>query len=379
MLAARFYAPLDLRIEEVEVPQLARGEVLVKVGAATTCGTDLKAYRRGHPVLFTTVPALFGHEVAGTIVEVGEHVQRFQPGMRVVVANSAPCNHCFFCQRGRQSLCEDLLLLNGAYAEYLLVPARIVEQNLWELPPDLPFASAALTEPLACALHGIEASDIRPGDSVVIIGGGPLGLLLLAVAKLKGARVILCGRGDERLAAARALGADEIIDARQLHDTREQIAAVRALTDGQRGADVVIEAVGTPELWEAAAKMVRRGGLVNFFGGCASGTSITLDTQPLHYGELILKGVFHHTPYYFSTALQLIAQRRIPVECLISATFPLSALPEAFERLLAHQGIKYAIVPHAQSLPASVSHPAARAHASYPPCFQLHSRIGGAR
>ncbi len=345
MLAARLYAPLDLRIEAVEVPQPGPDEVLVKVAAATTCGTDLKAYRRGHPVLLKTFPAPFGHEIAGTIFAVGQRVHRFQAGMRVVVANSAPCQRCFFCRRGRQSLCEDLLLLNGAYAEYLLVPARIVEHNLWELPPDLPFANAALSEPLACALHGIEASDIHPGESVVIIGGGPLGLLLLAVARLKGARVILCGRGDERLAAARDLGADEVLDAREFVDTAEQIAAVRALTEKQCGADVVIEAVGAPDLWEAATKMVRRGGLVNFFGGCASGTSITLETQPLHYGEITLKGVFHHTPHYFSTALHLIAQRRIPVERLISGSFPLRGLHEAFEQLLHHQGIKYAILP----------------------------------
>jgi len=345
MLAARFYAPLDVRIEEIDVPQPGPGEVLVKVAAATTCGTDLKAYRRGHPVLLKTLPSLFGHEVAGTVAESGPGVDRFQPGMRVVVANSAPCNRCFFCRRGRQSLCEDLLLLNGAYAGYLLVPARIVEQNLWELPPDLPFTSSALTEPLACALHGIEASDIHPGESVVIIGGGPLGLLLLAVAKLKGARVILCGRGAERLAVAQALGADAIIDAGQLPDLVAEVEAVRARTDGRRGADVVIEAVGDPALWEAAARMVRHGGLVNLFGGCAAGTSISLQTQPLHYGEITLKGVFHHTPYYFSTALQLIAQRSIPVERLISGSFPLSQLHDAFEQLLGREGIKYAIIP----------------------------------
>ncbi len=345
MLAARFYAPLDVRIEKIAVPRPGPGEVLVKVGAATTCGTDLKAYRRGHPILMQSLPSLFGHEVAGTIAEVGPGVTRFQPGTRVVVANSAPCNRCFFCQRGRQSLCEDLLLLNGAYAEYLLVPARIVEQNLWELPNDLPFTSAALTEPLACALHGVEASNIHPGESVVIIGSGPLGLLLLAIEKLKGARVLMCGRGDERLALARALGADEIIDACQINDTAAEVAAVRARTEGQRGADVVIEAVGIPELWEAATRMVRRGGLVNFFGGCAAGTTIALETQPLHYGEITLKGVFHHTPHYFSTALQLIAQHRIPVEQLISDSFPLSHLHDAFGALLKHQGIKYAILP----------------------------------
>jgi L-iditol 2-dehydrogenase len=347
MLAARFYAPLDVRIEQIEVPRPGPGEVLVQVGAATTCGTDLKAYRRGHPVLLKSLPSLFGHEVAGTIAEVGPEVTDWRPGTRVVVANSAPCNRCFFCRRGQQSLCEDLLLLNGAYADYLLVPARIVQQNLWELPPHVPFTSAALTEPLACALHGVESSHIHPDANLVIIGAGPLGLLLLAAARLQGARVIVCGRQPEKLAAARTLGADKIIDMAQIPEHSDQVAAVRALTEGQRGADVVIEAVGVPELWEAAVQMVRRGGLVNFFGGCASGTHISLDTQPLHYGAITLKGVFHHTPAYFSTALNLIASKRIPVEQLITDSLPLRKLPEAFRRLLAHQGIKYALLPEA--------------------------------
>ncbi|HEY7125809.1 MAG TPA: zinc-binding dehydrogenase [Ktedonobacterales bacterium] len=351
MLAARFYAPLDVRLEEIEVPRPGPGEVLVQVGAATTCGTDLKAYRRGHPVMLKNLPSLFGHEVAGTIAEVGTEVAGWHPGTRVVVANSAPCNRCFFCRRGQHSLCEDLLILNGAYADYLLVPARIVEQNLWELPAGVPFSRAALTEPLACALHGVEASNIHPGESVVIIGAGPLGLLLLAVARLKGARVIMCGRSAEKLAAARALGADEIIDMAQMPEHANQIAAARALTEGQRGADVVIEAVGVPEIWETAVRMVRRGGLVNFFGGCASSTTITLETQPLHYGEITIKGVFHHTPAYFSTALGLIASGRVPVEQLITDTLPLRQLPEAFRRLLAHQGIKYALLPEGSGAP----------------------------
>ncbi len=345
MLAARFYAPLDVRMEEIEIPRPGPGEVLVKVGAATTCGTDLKAYRRGHPVMLKHLPSLFGHEVAGTIAELGTEVAGWHPGTRVVVANSAPCNRCFFCRRGQHSLCEDLLVLNGAYADYLLVPARIVEQNLWELPAHVPFSRAALTEPLACALHGVEASNIHPGASVVIIGAGPLGLLLLAVARMKGARVIMCGRSAEKLAVARALGADEIIDMAQMPAPADQIAAARALTEGQRGADVVIEAVGVPEIWETAVRMVRRGGLVNFFGGCASGTTITLETQPLHYGEITLKGVFHHTPAYFSTALGLIASGRIPVEQLLTDALPLRELPEAFRRLLDHRGIKYALLP----------------------------------
>jgi L-iditol 2-dehydrogenase len=355
MIAALLYAPMDMRVEEIPVPEPAPGEVVVHVGAATTCGTDLKMYRRGHPVLMKQTPFIFGHEAAGTIAMVGAGVSRWREGDRVVVANSAPCNQCYYCRRGRQSLCDDLLMLQGAYAEYLLVPERIVQQNLWPLPDHLSFAEAALTEPLACALHGVDASHIAAGDTVVINGSGPLGLLLLALARLRGAQVILCGRGAERLAAAARLGADHIINIAETGTGNSQVAAVLELTEGRRGADVVIEAVGTPETWELSAQMVRRGGLVNLFGGCPVGTHFRLDTQSLHYGEVTLLGIFHHTPYYFSTALDLIAGRRVNVALLLTGALPLSRADEAFQRLMQKEGIKYVLYPPGSEihLPAS--------------------------
>jgi len=212
MLAAMFYAPQDIRLEQRPVPQPGAGEVLLQVAAATTCGTDLKTYLRGHPRLYSHTPAGFGHEVAGIVAAVGTGVTQCAEGDAIVVANSAPCLECFYCQRGRFSLCEDLLLLNGAYAEYLLVPERIVRQNLYHLRPGASFVAAALTEPLACALHGVDVSDLAQGDTVVIVGAGPMGLLLAAVAKLKGARVIITGRGSDRLSLARQFGADVVID-----------------------------------------------------------------------------------------------------------------------------------------------------------------------
>jgi len=345
MIAARLYAPLDARIEEIPVPEPGPGEVVIHIGAATTCGTDVKMYRRGHPVLMKQTPFTFGHEAAGTIAMVGTSVRRWREGDRVVVSNSAPCNHCYYCRRGRQSLCEDLLMLQGAYAEYLLVPERIVNQNLWQLPDHLSFAEAALTEPLACALHAVDASHIAPGDIVAINGGGPLGLLLLAVARLSGARVILCGRGAERLAAAKWLGADHIVNVAETGTGDSQVEAVLALTEGHRGADVVIEAVGTPETWELSARMVRPGGLVNFFGGCPPGTRFSLETLPIHYGEVTTLGVFHHTPYYFSTALHLISQHQVNVTPLLTAALPLSQTIDALQRLMRKEGIKYALYP----------------------------------
>lgn len=344
MLAAMFYAPLDVRVEQCPIPTPGPGEVLLKVAVATTCGTDVKTYRRGHPLLFRHTPAGFGHEVSGIVAARGAGVSQWKEGDRVAVANSAPCLHCFYCRHGKYNLCEDLLLLNGAYAEYLLVPERIVSQNLYLLPSTISFIAAALTEPLACALHGIEASNILAGDTVVVLGSGPLGLLLVALAKHRGAHVILTGRGEQRLALGRHFGADVVIDVSAL-SLEEQGEAVRRETEGGRGVDVTIEAVGRPELWELAVQMTRPGGLVNFFGGCPSGTQVTLPTQPLHYGELTTKGVFHFTPTHFSQALNLIIDGYIDVEALITERVPLAAVLDVLHRLLQGQGVKYALIP----------------------------------
>src|SRR5947209_1047988 len=212
MLAVMFYAPMDIRLEQRPIPQPAPGEVVLQVAAATTCGTDVKTLRRGHPLLYRHTPAGFGHEVAGRVAATGTGVIRCREGDAVVVANSAPCQSCFYCRRQQYSLCENLLFLNGAYAECLLVPERIVQQNLYKLPSGTSFQAAALTEPLACAIHGIAASNIQPGDTVVVLGAGPLGLLLAALAKLDGAHVIITGHGRQRLAVAQQFGADIVLD-----------------------------------------------------------------------------------------------------------------------------------------------------------------------
>ncbi len=346
MLAAMFYAPQDVRLEQRPVPQPGTGEILLQVAAAATCGTDVKTYLRGHPLLFRQTPAGFGHEVAGIVAATGPGVTQCTEGDAIVVANSAPCQQCFYCRRGRFSLCEDLLLLNGAYAEYLLVPERIVRQNLYHLVQHTSFIAAALTEPLACALHGVDASEIAPGDTVVILGSGPLGLLLTALVRLKGAQTIITGRGSDRLTLAHHFGADIVIDVTQM-SSQEQYEAVLRETEARRGADIVIEAVGLPETWEMAARLARPGGLVNFFGGCSSGSRISLETRPIHYSELTLKGVFHHTPAYFSQALELIEGHHIDVEALITSRFPLTSVLEVMELLVHKQGVKYALIPPA--------------------------------
>src|SRR6201982_2461057 len=190
MTAAVLYGKEDIKIEKVPIPHLGEGEVLIKVQVALTCGTDLKVYQRGYHARMIVPPALFGHELAGVVEEVGHGVRGFKKGMRVVALTSAPCGMCFFCSKHQENLCEDLLFNNGAYAEYIRVPRRIVETNMLAMPPHVSFEDAAMTEPLAGALLGLTQTRARLGDTVAVIGGGPIGLMFVQVAKAVGCKVI---------------------------------------------------------------------------------------------------------------------------------------------------------------------------------------------
>jgi L-iditol 2-dehydrogenase len=276
------------------------------------------------------------------IAGIGPGVEGFAVGQRVVAPNSAPCGRCFYCQRERPSLCEDLQLLNGAYAEYIAVPARIVQKNLLLIPDGVTFKQAPMIEPLACAIHGTERSKIQLGDTVCVIGHGPIGLMLTRLATLKGARVIVVGRNPFKLEKARQFGAQALVDITTVADP---VDAVRGLTPGGRGVDVAIEAVGLPETWEQALAMTRRGGLVNLFGGCKSGTHIKVDTRRPHYDELEIIGVFHHTPQYVRIALSLIASGQIDADALITHEMPLERLEEAFQLMISGATLKVAILP----------------------------------
>jgi L-iditol 2-dehydrogenase len=340
--AAMFYAPKDVRMEDVPVPEPGPGEVLVRIHAALTCGTDVKSYKRGHPTLFKTMPSPFGHEFAGEIEAVGEGVDDWRPGMRVVAANSAPCNRCYYCKVGDQSMCEELEFLNGAFAEYIVVPSRIVDQNLFEIPEGVGFSRAALLEPLACAVHGVVRTPIELGDTVAVIGAGQIGLMFVRLATERGARVVCVDKSPDRLAVARELGAEQTIEAADGVDT---IAAVREWTLEGRGTDVVIEAVGLPALWEQALEMVRKGGEVTLFGGAPSGTSIQVDTLLLHYSQITIRGIFHHTPHTVQTAFDLLRSGRVDPEPFISGVRPLEDIVAALESHGRQEGIKYEIHP----------------------------------
>jgi L-iditol 2-dehydrogenase len=343
MTAAVLYGKEDVKIEQVPIPRVGDGEVLIKVHVALTCGTDLKVYQRGYHARMIVPPALFGHELAGVIEEVGPGVKGFRRGMRVVALNSAPCGACFYCSKHQENLCEDLLFNNGAYAEYIKIPRRIVETNMLAIPNNVSFEEAAMVEPVACVLRGLHETNVEIGDTVAVIGGGPIGLMFIQAAKLTGCNVIAVMKRDSQVQFAKRLGADEIVQITQVHDP---IEAVRALTPDRRGADVVVEAVGRPEAWESAIDMVRKGGTVNLFGGCASGTKVQLDTNRLHYSEVTLKATFHHTPESVRKAFALIAERKIRGADYITGEAPLSRLQHVLRHMLNRNGdIKTAIIP----------------------------------
>lgn len=342
MKAAMLYGVKDLRVEAIEVPEVEDGEVLVRVKAATTCGTDLKIFRRGYVEKVIKLPTVFGHEWAGEVVEVSEGLEWPEKGMRVRAGNSAPCLHCTMCQKGKYNLCENMIWLWGAYAEYIKVPARTVLVNMQEIPPHVSYQEAAVTEPLACVLHGAEEAGVELGDVVVVLGAGPVGLLHLLTAKKNGAgKIISIDLVEERLDLAEELGADETINAGK----EDVVEKVRQLTSGY-GADTVIEAIGLPETWEQALKLVRKGGTVLEFGGCPPGTEIKVDTELLHYGEVTIHGAFHATPLHFRRALNLIASRTIDVRPLITDKMKLGEINKAFQILSSTKSeIKIAIVP----------------------------------
>jgi L-iditol 2-dehydrogenase len=342
MTAAVLYGKRDVRIEQIPIPRIGPGEVLVRIKAALTCGTDLKVYRQGFHARMIVPPAVFGHELAGVVEEIGEGVDSFSLGMRVVSANSGPCNQCFFCERHLANLCEDLQFINGAYAEYIKIPERIVRQNLLILPDKVGFHEAALVEPLACVLRAVEETGVIEGDTVVVIGMGPIGLMFVQVLKSLGATVIAAGKRPNQLTAAQQMGADYVLNTANANIVDQ----VRGITSGRRGADVVIEAVGTTETWQQAMGMVRRGGTINLFGGCPSGTHIPLDTTLIHYSEITIKASFHHTPRHIREALEFIHSGELRASTLITGEEPLDSLRNVLERLLNRNGdLKIAIIP----------------------------------
>jgi L-iditol 2-dehydrogenase len=283
--ALLYHGPGDLRVEDVPQPEPGPGDVLVRVEVALTDGTDAKAFRRGHPLLLAETPSPFGHEFCGFDLATGR---------RVVAANSAPCGECAPCKRGDETLCENLEpFLNGAYAEMLVVPARIAERNLLPVPDSLAPEVAAMVEPLACCLRGIERAEVEAGQTVAVLGPGPIGLMLCAAARDAGANVVSVGGRPQRRELAKEFG---------------------AMPGDGAGADVVVEAVGNADAWQDALELVRPGGTVIFFGG----REVAVDTFQFHYQELTARGAFHHAPRHIRAALAFLASGAYPWERLVT-------------------------------------------------------------
>jgi L-iditol 2-dehydrogenase len=330
--------PETVEIKKVPVPLPADGEVLVRIRAALTCGTDLKAFLRGHPMI--PMPGRFGHEFSGIIEATGTGVEGFLAGDEVMSAHTAPCLLCRYCGKGLYNLCENIMdtKILGAFAEFIIVPSHIVRQNMYIKPASLPFEEAALMEPLACVVHSMNSTGIRNGDAVLIIGSGPIGLLHLLLAKKRGARVIMTGLEPDRLELAKSLGAEYAVLPQMIKET------VREMTSGL-GVDAVFECTGQPAVWEAAPDYLRRGGIAVLFGGCRRGTKVSYDTYRIHYDEITLKGIFHFAPSDVKEAYDILCNGKLETRRLISGSYPLEKITEPFKRLSLGDGIKYAIIP----------------------------------
>lgn len=333
MLANILVQPGVIELIDTEIPCPSRGELLIKVKAALTCGTDLKAFRRGHPVI--PMPGVFGHEFSGAVAGIGKGVRKFSEGDEIMAVHSAPCLECGYCSKKLYNLCENIMdkKVLGAFAEYILLPSHIVKQNVFHKPKDISFEEAAFLEPLSCVVHGMASLNIGKSDHALIIGSGPIGLLHLLLLKEKGAKVTVADKHENKLKTAKNLGADFICK-----NIEKQMPRLT-------GFDYLFECTGIPEVWEKAVDYVRRGGAVVLFGGCKSGTTVTYETCRLHYDEITLKGVFHFTPDDVKKAYALLCSGKLDVSRLISGRYTLKDTAKAFEKLSKGIGIKYAIIP----------------------------------
>ena len=341
MRATILLEPGKIEVQDVEMPQAGPGEVVVRIRSALTCGTDLKAFRRGHPKMPTPTP--FGHEFSGDVWEVGEGVEGFRVGDQVMCVHSAPCGECQECSRGLENLCESAMetMILGAYAEYIKVPEQIVKQNMFKKPPGLSYSEAAMLEPLSCVVYGLGQVRLKMEDTVLIVGAGPIGLLHVMVAKGLGVRnIIVSGRHSPRLTMARLIGANMVIDAEK-EDVHHRVMEAT----GGVGASLVVECTGQLSVWEESTKLVARGGTIILFGGLPKGTTASFDTARLHYDQITLKGVFHFSRSAVKRAYELLASGRVRVKDLITGSYTLEDMKKVIDHLIDGNCLKLEIVP----------------------------------
>lgn len=338
MLQVILVEPGKVELREVPVPEPSEGEVVVKINTALTCGTDLKAYVRGHSLI--PMPGPFGHEFSGTVARTGEGVKDFKDGDHIMGVHSAPCMECGYCQKGLYNLCEVIMERKalGAFSEYILLPSHVVKQNLYHKPQSLSFEKAALLEPFSCVLHPYSRINLSEIETALVIGTGSIGLMHLVYLKKQGVRTFVVNRSRERQTVASKMGAEYVFS---LNDAEE---IIKKETDGL-GMDLVIECTGQVNVWENAVNYVRKGGTVILFGGCPSGSRVSYDTHRLHYDELTLLGSFHYTPQDVKTAYQMLTEGDVNLSLLLSGEFPLTDIEKVFTLLKEGKGIKYALKP----------------------------------
>jgi L-iditol 2-dehydrogenase len=334
MKALRYYGPGKVEIEELTPPKPQPGEVLIRVSACGVCATDVKTVRRGHPKI--KPGAVLGHEISGIIEEVNQ-VSEWKPGDRVAAAPYAPCGECEQCQRGQFTLCDHLMdegFNPGGFAEYVVIPARIVKKGLFSVPGNLSLLEASLAEPLGCCLHGLEVLDIEPRDTLLIIGDGPMGLLQAEAARALGVRqILLTGMIPMRLERAAKI-ADAVIDA-----SKEDVAAaVKRLCPG--GAHKILVSVGDTEVAQTAFRYVHKGGTINLFAGLPKGVNLSIDPNQIHYDEVRLVGSFGLSPQHFHQAIDLLANHKVNVTGIVTATIPITGVLSAIQDVAEFRGIK---------------------------------------
>ena len=348
MHAALLYGAEDVRFEEVPIPRPGPGEVLVRVDVASVDFTDRKVFLRGHHPMIKT-PGLFGHEWAGTIAEVGAGVEvRWRPGQRVASANSAPCQPeegppCRQCRRGRPSMCETIEYLNGAFAPYILVPKRLAGVNLHSIPDGVPLEQVVFTEPYACAVHAVRRIPVQRGDVVVILGAGPMGLFMINALRRRHGRdltIVSLDRLDGRLRVAAAMGATHALNTTERASRDALHAAI-----GRPDADVVIEVIGAVETHREALSLVGRGGTLVSFGGVAPGQTLPVDIGHLHYQEIAIQPIYHHTPVDVAEAVRQLVAGEVPVEYLITARLPMSELKTALQMVADRTTLRTILLP----------------------------------
>ncbi|HEX2729713.1 MAG TPA: alcohol dehydrogenase catalytic domain-containing protein [Rubrobacteraceae bacterium] len=345
MIAAVFKGPNEIEIQEIETPRIGPGEVLVKMGVNTVCGTDVRILR-GEKTKGVVLPAVLGHEMSGHIAEVGRDVRGYEVGMQVVVSPGVPCGRCYACQHDMENMCSELSIFGydvpGGLSEYVRVPAGAVDLgNVFVSSEDLPSEYLALCEPLACCVNGHRRSRTSVDDAVLIMGAGPIGLFHVQLARLAGARTIIVSEHSEgRRSMARDFGADLTVDPRS-DDLSE---AIREEAGGM-GVDVAVICIGVPALVNEALQLTRPGGRVNVFAGLAGKGWAEVEANLIHYKELEVTGTSNSRRREFATALRLIERGDVNVEPMVTHRYPLSETVQAIEMSAGGEGIKVAVMP----------------------------------